>query len=202
MSDLSANAGGVPAGAPQPNQPAPWGPTPGDPYQNPGAAPYQYGPGAMPPVVAPPKKKLSPRTIISLVVVAVIVIGAIVWVASGNVSAKNIKVGACFTDTAGDTVSTIKTVNCSKPHDSEVFLNQVITDVSTYPSDSDWDGLAQQYCLPAFASYVGTDYNNSTLNIGYYYPDSTGWGQGDKTLTCYATDPNGGLTATIKGSQK
>jgi len=155
----------------------------------------------MPPVVAPPKKKLSPRTIISIVVIAIIVIGAISWVASGNVSAKNIKVGACFTDTADTSVTTIKTVACTKTHDSEVFLNQVVTS-DTYPTNDEWSSFAQQYCIPAFAAYDGIDFNDSTLDINYLVPDSTGWSQGDKTLTCYATDPNGGLTSSIKGSNK
>jgi len=155
----------------------------------------------MPPVVAPPKRKLSARTIISLVIVAVILIAGISYVASGNVSANSIKVGACFTDVSGDTVSTIKTVACTKPHDSEVFLNQKMSAV-TYPTHDDWTGLVQQYCLPAFASYIGVDYNDSSLDISYFYPSSTSWSQGDKTLTCYATDPSGGLTSSLKGSQR
>jgi len=133
------------------------------------------------------------------VVLVVIVVAGIAWVASGNVSAGNIKVGACFTDTSATTVTTIKTVSCTKTHDSEVFDNQVVTSDS-YPTSDEWDAFAQQYCLPAFASYVGIDYNDSVLNIGYYIPDSNSWSHGDKTLTCYATDPNGGLTSSIKGS--
>jgi len=195
MSDLSGNASGLPNYG---TQPPPWASTSAP---NPSGAPYQYGVGGMPPVVAPPKKRLSPRTIIGIVVVVIIVVAGIAWAASGNVSASNIKVGACFTDTSGDTVSTVKTVACTKPHDSEVFLNQVVSS-STYPTSDEWDGFVEQYCLPAFVSYDGIDYNDSNLDISYFYPDPTGWSQGDKTLTCYATDSNGGLTSSIKGSNR
>lgn len=207
MSDLSGNANGFPAYGAQPSQPSQpgqpgqppaWGPTSAP---VPGAAPYQYGPGGMPPVVTPPKKKMSPRTIIGIVVLAVIVIAGISWVASGNVNAKDVKVGACFTASADETISTIKTVNCSKTHDSEVFWTQNVS-ADSYPSDDQWDSFAQQYCGPAFASYDGIDYNDSSLDINYYVPDSSSWDQGDRELVCFATDPNGGLTASIKGSNQ
>ena len=120
-------------------------------------------------------------------------------VPGGNVAARDVQVGACFTDTNGDSIDTISTVPCSETHDSEVFLNQVNTS-STYPTDSEWTAFAQQYCIPAFQSYVGIDYDSSSLDINYLVPDSTSWGQGDKTLTCYATDPNGGLVSSVKGS--
>ena len=194
MSDLSGNASGLPSGGTQP--PAPWNSALTPPA---GSAPYQDLTGGISPVVAPPKKRLSTRAIVWIVVLVVIVVAGIAWVASGNVSAGNIKVGACFTDTSATTVTTIKTVSCTKTHDSEVFDNQVVTSDS-YPTSDEWDAFAQQYCLPAFASYVGIDYNDSVLNIGYYIPDSNSWSHGDKTLTCYATDPNGGLTSSIKGS--
>jgi len=194
MSDLSGNAGFPTDGT----QPAPWAgsstPTPGTQYPPVGGG----FPGA--PVV-PVKKKPNVKLIVGIVVVVVIVVGLLAFFTRGNVAAKDIQVGACFTDTNGDTVTTIKTVDCSQTHDSEVFLNQAVTS-STYPTDDEWTAFAQEYCVPAFATYVGIDFNSSSLDLRYMVPDSTSWGQGDKTLTCYATDPNGGLTSSVKGSGK
>jgi len=178
------------------------------PQQMPWGAPQpQWGTPAA--AVAPQRRSAAPIIVaVAIIVLVCAIVGLFMWhpwqksdttPSSGNVDAGNIKVGACFTDNSVISVTTIKTVDCSQTHDSEVFFNQVVTSDS-YPTSDQWDAFAQQYCLPAFASYVGIDYDNSVLNIGYYIPDSNSWSDGDKTLTCYATEPNGDLTSSIKNS--
>jgi len=88
---------------------------------------------------------------------------------------------------------------CTQPHDSEVIFNQSMT-ASSYPDDTQWDAWFQQYCYPAFESYVGSTTDNTRLDMQYIYPQADTWSGGDQHLVCFVVDPDGDRTTSVKGS--
>lgn len=118
-------------------------------------------------------------------------------------SVADLAVGDCFDEptTEGD-VSDVQHQPCDQPHDAEVFL--VLThpaDASAaYPVVSGFDDYISENCVPAFAAYTGRDFDTDTeLDLGYFRPTLTGWGDGDREFTCYISRADGAkLTAPVK----
>ncbi len=73
-------------------------------------------------------------------------------------------------------------------------------DGATYPSESAWLDAVGTTCVPAFNAYTGLDFSTDpTWDLGYFIPTSEGWGDGDRSLICYATRVDGTPTsASIK----
>jgi len=124
--------------------------------------------------------------------------GAIV--ASGNVDAFNIRVGDCFDDSSSydDEVDSLPGVPCSQPHDNETYAVFDVT-VSSYPQDDAMAELANESCLERFESFVGKDYQSSTLEIMTLYPTAQSWRQDDHEVVCAVYDMN---AAKLEGSVK
>jgi len=113
-----------------------------------------------------------------------------------------IAVGDCLND--GDVegeVSTVKTIDCAEPHDSEAFAS-VIMDDGDFPGDQAVADQAVADCTTQFTSFVGIDYNASALNFSYYYPTSASWEQGDREILCLVYDPAGQVTGTLAGAAR
>ena len=120
--------------------------------------------------------------------------GAIV--SGGNVDAFTIRVGDCFDDTsalvseeAGE-VSSLPGVPCAEPHDNEVYA---VFDVefASFPGDEEMGELAFSQCLERFQGFVGTVYEESTLDITALYPSDQSWRlQDDREVVCAVYDMN------------
>ena len=65
---------------------------------------------------------------------------------------------------------------------------------------------AQTDCKAAFETYVGIDYDNSTLYLSYYYPTEETWTEiNDREILCIVTTTDDFTTKTtgsVKGSAK
>ncbi len=117
--------------------------------------------------------------------------GAIVG--SGNVDAFQVRIGDCFDDVSSsvDEVSSVPGVPCSEPHDNEAFAVFDVT-VTEYPGGEAMGNLAYESCLTRFDSFVGRDYQSSTLEITTMYPSIESWNQSDREVICavYDVDQN------------
>ncbi len=72
-----------------------------------------------------------------------------------------------------------------------------------YPGEAAFSTYVQSHCLPAFGTYIGKDYEDSTLDIFWLFPSSDSWTGGDRSIECSAYDPgNDQLTASVKGSER
>jgi len=111
--------------------------------------------------------------------------------------------GDCFDDQrmADSQYAYAWVVDCSVPHDSEVFFVGDVT-ATSYPSDDEWTADEKQLCHPAFQDYVGISFDDSVLDLGYVYPGEDEWNSGTHTLMCFAQDEAGGLTQSVKGSNR
>jgi hypothetical protein len=115
--------------------------------------------------------------------------GAIVG--GGSVDAFSVRVGDCFDsiNSNNDEVSSVPGVPCVEPHDYEAFA---VFDVSveSYPSDEKMYELSFVSCLEHFESFVGRDYESSSLEITTLYPSSESWAQDDREIVCAVFDMN------------
>jgi hypothetical protein len=100
-------------------------------------------------------------------------------------------VGQCLTLTANRTLSSIQLrdteqVDCATPHTLEVFVqtkHPAPLD-EPYPGDEPIRAFADQQCTDAFAGYVGQDFDSSSLDIYWFYPDSQSWKANDREILC------------------
>ena len=131
--------------------------------------------------------------------------GAIV--SEGDVNAFTIRLGDCFNNTSSLTgeetgaVSDLSGVPCSEPHDNEVFA-VLDLDQPTFPGNEKISELSFDACLDRFESFVGLDYESSSLDITALYPTKQSWSQqGDREVVCAVYDMNlGKLTGSTRNS--
>jgi hypothetical protein len=128
---------------------------------------------------------------------------------SGTATAANrdadvfsIRVGDCLNDaTATGTVTTAPIVPCAQPHDSEVFTG-IVMKGSTFPGKDAVTTQAQEDCADAFPDFVGISYDDSDLNVSFYYPTADSWANGDREILCTVSDKAGKTTGTLKGAAR
>ena len=115
--------------------------------------------------------------------------GAIVG--GGTVDAFNVRVGDCFNDATvqNDQIASVPGVPCAEPHDNEAFA---VFDVSieSYPDEDAMYELSYNSCMEHFETYVGRDYESSTLEITTMYPSPESWEQNDREIVCAVYDMN------------
>mgnify|MGYP001826329218 CR=1 FL=1 len=133
--------------------------------------------------------------------------GAGAIVAEGSVDAFTIQLGDCFDNTSSlaseeiGEVSNLPGVPCSQPHDNEVFAIFDL-DQPAFPGSEEISELSFLSCLDRFESFVGVDYESSSLDITALYPSKESWSrQGDREVVCAVYDMNDGkLTGSAKNS--
>jgi Septum formation len=125
--------------------------------------------------------------------------GAIVG--EGSLDAFQMRVGddgTAFTE-ANPEIGSVPGIPCVKPHDNEVFA---VFDVSaaSFPGDGMGD-MAHAACLERFESFVGRDYESSSLDIATLFPSHESWhGQNDREVVCAVYDiDTKKLTGSVKG---
>lgn len=153
-------------------------------------------------------------------VVGVLVIGAIVAffvnagrdsngniTKSGEVPVTELRVGDCW-DPQGDSatfdantvIEKTNGVPCNQSHHYEVYFVGTISQ-STYPTEDESKAWARANCVPAFQTYVGTPFDQSSLSVVWFIPDEKGWAQGDRGAQCSIEDANHkAMTQSMKGS--
>lgn len=112
-------------------------------------------------------------------------------------------VGDCLleSDAGADEVFSVPVVDCSLPHDYEVYAEVTLTDAAEYPGDDLVSAEAEELCYEPFAPYVGISWEESALNYSYYSPSESSWAEGDRAVTCLVLDPTGEqLTGSVAGT--
>ena len=115
-------------------------------------------------------------------------------------SAGDLKVGECFDDPGAlQTVEQVQHHPCTDPHTGEVVYVGNLTAPSNapYPSDSDLQNMVGAACIPAFNVYTGLDFDaDPEWTMGYFTPLSADWGNGDRSIVCYAVRIDSAATST------
>ena len=179
--------------------------------------------GWFPPSGAPQPETSGPvplwrRIPIGWVIVVVLFVGAAVggWyfnaarsstgelTKSGDLQAVDLKVGDCFDlkDPSADEVNDVTAGPCTTEHEFEMFFVGALPE-GEYPADDVFDQYVSDNCNPAFATYVGTAFDASALDVYWLVPTEDAWDAGDRTVQCAAFHPRvDRLTQTVRGSNQ
>jgi len=121
---------------------------------------------------------------------------------SSGTSVFQLEVGDCFdTPSSTEDISSVERIDCTQPHDNEVFADLTMPD-GEWPGDDAVAAWADQACLDEFAGYVGVGFDESSLSYGWLVPTEDSWTQGgDRSVSCALFDAAGGkLTGSMKGT--
>jgi hypothetical protein len=112
-------------------------------------------------------------------------------------------VGICINGVAeGQVLDSFDPVSCATPHDGEVVGSATHPGASAYPSEAALADFAATPCIAAFNSYVGRDFQISSLAMLPLVPTESTWATGDRAITCVVLADDGSkLTMSVKGSR-
>ena len=115
----------------------------------------------------------------------------------------DLDVGDCLvTGGAGRVTKTVPVVDCSLEHDSEAYANITVAGIS-FPGDDAISEQAVAECTTEFTTFIGMDYEKSSLDFAYYYPTQSSWERGDHEILCLAIDPETeSVTGSLAGSAR
>jgi hypothetical protein len=97
----------------------------------------------------------------------------------GNVFA--LGVGDCFGGQAGGEISDVPIVECSEPHESEVYSVWDVEGESLPIGTSSFE----EGCLERFEAAIGAPFESSVVYSSIIFPTSDSWDQGDREVICY-----------------
>jgi hypothetical protein len=132
-----------------------------------------------------------------------ILLVALLVAACGGGNVFTLEVGTCFDDTDETEVSSVPEVDCSEPHDNEVFAVFDYTASDTFPGSSAMNDAAQDLCVAEFEAYVGLSYQESALDVFPITPTEGSWDSGDREIICalYNLDLSK-LTGSMQGAAR
>jgi hypothetical protein len=135
---------------------------------------------------------------------ALLALSAVAVACGDDTSVFNLAVGDCFNDDPAGTevVSNVATVNCSEPHDNEIYFEFSMTDAAFPGRDATVQSSGER-CLAEFQGFVGRPYDQSDLEIFPITPTAESWAQGDRVVYCalYALDLSK-LTGSMEGADR
>ena len=121
---------------------------------------------------------------------------------SSKADAFKVKVGDCLEKPNGSEVQDVTIIPCSQDHDFEAFAATNLED-SAYPGDAVITQKAEDFCSKEFAAFVGKPFDESGLEMTYFFPTSESWKTGDKEIVCLVGGAAGAQTkGSLKGSKK
>ncbi|WP_150243230.1 septum formation family protein [Nocardiopsis quinghaiensis] len=111
-------------------------------------------------------------------------------------------VGDCVNEiTAEGEFSEAPKIDCSEPHDQEVYHSEDLRESGAYPGLDQVSAMADDVCHAAFEGFVGTAPEGSGLGFTPWFPTEEGWtGYDDREVLCLVFDPAGQTTGTLAGS--
>lgn len=117
---------------------------------------------------------------------------------SGELSVEDLEVGDCLNNLVEDeAVTTVDAVSCSASHEAEVYASIMVP-------DGDWpgiEGMSQQAtnrCADDLAENFPKVYEDRTVEIFFFAPNSASWRFGDREITCVAQYTDGPRTGSLR----
>jgi len=118
---------------------------------------------------------------------------------STAISATELQVGDCLNDLTNSTdVSSLPSVDCTQPHEGEVFA---VFDLppGPYPGADGVDDLVSKGCNARLAEYSPGAPSDDAVGLFSVYPLEQNWERGDREVVCIAKATSGTTTGSIKG---
>lgn len=131
--------------------------------------------------------------------------GGVLWAViakevANTTGATELEVGQCvgLPDADATEVFRFDDQNCDDPHEAEVFATGDLGDGDDpYPGVTEVNQQIEALCRPAFADYVGIDFDQSVFQVTTVYPQEDTWNL-NQEYACLAYDPNGDTTGSIR----
>jgi hypothetical protein len=143
-----------------------------------------------------------------LVVLGVVGVGLFSFFDSSK-TVDDIAVGDCLNMPEEDVFSTIDPIDCTEPHDLEVFalvdlseISPEFSSIASYPGDDTVYESAFNQCWEEFESYVGVPYEESVIYLDAFTPTLEGWDErGDRIVNCVLFEVNSDASEIIKSNR-
>lgn len=120
----------------------------------------------------------------------------------GSLAVTDLRIGDCFDprDIDAEEADEVDAKRCDEAHQFEMMAAGTMPD-GDYPTDDEFEGFVATVCVPAFGEYIGLAYEESRLDVFWYFPLEEGWSRGDHTVQCAVYDPlNSKLTGSLRGA--
>lgn len=116
-----------------------------------------------------------------------LIVGVLSVLAACGQAALLLDEGQCFDTPTGvtDLVRDVAVIDCEDPHDNEVYAVFDYAGDETDPDDPSVRDRVQEACIQRFEEFVGFDYRQSTLDLGFFWPDTEAWVAGDRVIQCF-----------------
>ncbi|MFC4556249.1 septum formation family protein [Georgenia faecalis] len=126
---------------------------------------------------------------------------ALVLAGCSGSSVLELEVGDCLRspDLEAEEVSTVETLECSEPHDAEVYA-ELTFDGDEYPGTSTVQADSEEFCLAEFEPYVGIAYEESEIYMTTMYPTEESWDQADDRTALCILLPQEDVTESLEGA--
>ena len=108
----------------------------------------------------------------------------------GSLPIADVRVGDCFDlpESESEETNTVDARPCDEAHQFEMMFASDMP-AGDYPAESTFEAFVADACLPAFEAYVGLAYEDSGLDIFWFYPTEDSWNADDQSVQCAVYDP-------------
>ncbi len=148
---------------------------------------------------APAGGRARPRVRAGWLVAAAVGGFALFSVITADTAVEDLSVGDCFLEPNADEISTVETVDCSEPHEYEVFAFVGLNDrPGGFPGDNPLFDEAYEKCFGPFVAYLGGSFEETNYLFDVFIPGESSWDAGDRESMCavVAVDDNLNIVST------
>jgi Septum formation len=131
-------------------------------------------------------------------VLVAVLVALSITACGGGTAVDEVGVGDCFDDPETELVAALELIDCSLPHDNEVYA-EVLMPGSQFPGDEEIAEFGFDACLAEFEGYVGESYVDSPLDYLFLSPSAESWDGGDRAFLCFLYSAD---LAKLTGSQR
>lgn len=149
---------------------------------------------------APAQRRQRPIVFLIAIVLAFLALGNVLF--DDTVATDDVEVGDCLLEPDTAQFASVTRVDCSEPHDLEVFAAITMGGVA-YPGDEQILDTASDRCSPLFEEYVGAPLTDSEWAVQVFAPGPDLWDDGDRTVHCslFLPDEAGGVVRVTGSAQ-
>ncbi|MPV37221.1 septum formation family protein [Georgenia subflava] len=114
-----------------------------------------------------------------------------------------LEVGDCVnqSDLQDTEVSSVTTLECSEPHDAEIF-GAVTHDDGDFPGEDEVKSEAQEGCITRFEEFVGVPYVESEIYFSTLSPSEQSWNQADDRTSLCIILAEEKMTGSLEGANR
>ena len=109
------------------------------------------------------------------------------WYLNGSTSVEDLNAGDCFNDPGSEAISQVDTVDCTEPHDYEMFASTVLVgNDGAWPGEFELFEEAYESCLAPFLAYTGVSPDDAVYIWQYdaFAPTEDSWAEGSREALC------------------